>query len=657
MEFSDYVENLDLVSSPTGAEILGVSSGGSAKGMTAQQIVDLVPQTGGTFEFGRAWSSELLFDKNSIYYADHTQTGAINFTIAAAGNLVDKDSVIRQRITSDGINTISFTGFDADYIKGITSGDILPAGNYEFWFAYANGTVSVSVPGEGESVTSSNAVNRNGDNIELGGAFTKNTSHDGGGFHWTIGANSNRLGNLRGWADVISWDAETAANFQVGSSTINLNQTEADFGCASGDISFTPAGHVITDNLATPKGLEYNADYSANYSNRSLVDKAYVDAAALGIVSSWKAPVKVATTVNGTLATAYENGDTVDGIVLVTGDRILLKNQTTQTENGIYIVAASGAPSRSSDANTAAELEGVAVMVQQGTAGANTTWIQTTDNITIGSSNIVWAQMGTTVPDADASTKGIAKLYTSTGSNTDGSMDQNSITNALALKSNVHQTIATKTADYTTVLSDVDSLLIMDSVTNHIFTIPPNSSVAYSVGDRIYFMRTNTGTLTIAQGAGVSITGAAGVLTDPGQNTLFFIEQTATDVWTLQNGTQPTTGVWQSFTPGFTGFSANPTAVDGAYSLTGKTFIAHINMTNGTSNATTFTITGLPVGPRVSMNIFNQGGTNNGTVIGTVRMDIAAGNTSITLYTGATGAGWTASGAKGCFLHIFFEAQ
>jgi len=53
-------------------------------------------------------------------------------------------------------------------------------------------------------------------------------------------------------------------------------------------------------------------------------------------LSSWKQPVRVATTTNGALATAYENGDTIDGVSLVTGNRILLKDQTAGAENGIY---------------------------------------------------------------------------------------------------------------------------------------------------------------------------------------------------------------------------------------------------------------------------------------------------------------------------------
>jgi len=109
-------------------------------------------------------------------------------------------------------------------------------------------------------------------------------------------------------------------------------------------------------------------------------------------VMAWKEHVRAATTANGTLATAFENGDTIDGVALATGDRILIKNQTSQDENGIYVVAASGAPTRATDANTAAELESAAVFVDEGTINKNTAWVQTTDNFTLGSGNVVFAQ-------------------------------------------------------------------------------------------------------------------------------------------------------------------------------------------------------------------------------------------------------------------------
>lgn len=118
----------------------------------------------------------------------------------------------------------------------------------------------------------------------------------------------------------------------------------------------------------------------------------YVDNKVLGL--TWKSPVRVATTTNGTLATAYANGQVIDGVTLATGDRILIKDQTTQSENGIYTVNASGAPTRATDADSTAELHGAAVYVTSGTTNADKAYTQVTDNPTIGTSSIVWSQFG-----------------------------------------------------------------------------------------------------------------------------------------------------------------------------------------------------------------------------------------------------------------------
>lgn len=153
-------------------------------------------------------------------------------------------------------------------------------------------------------------------------------------------------------------------------------------------------------------GIDLRGQKATNAADASsatdLVTKQQLDNALLGL--AWKAPAaRVATTTNGTLATAYANGQTIDGVTLVTGDRILIKNQTTQTENGIYTVNASGAPTRSTDADSTAELHGAAIYVTSGTTNADTAWTQTTDNPVIGTNNIVWAQFGGgTLPVAGA---------------------------------------------------------------------------------------------------------------------------------------------------------------------------------------------------------------------------------------------------------------
>lgn len=112
---------------------------------------------------------------------------------------------------------------------------------------------------------------------------------------------------------------------------------------------------------------------------------------------SWKQAVRAASTANVTLASAVENGDTIDGVTLATGDRVLLKNQTAGAENGIYTVNASGAPTRSTDADAGAELVNAAVIVSEGTANADTAWICTTNApVTLGTTSLTWAAFGAT---------------------------------------------------------------------------------------------------------------------------------------------------------------------------------------------------------------------------------------------------------------------
>lgn len=83
----------------------------------------------------------------------------------------------------------------------------------------------------------------------------------------------------------------------------------------------------------------------------------------------WKASVRAVADANGALATAFENGDTLDGVTLATGDRILLIAQTTATENGIYTVNATGAPTRATDAASSTQLTpGAKVFVESGSA-------------------------------------------------------------------------------------------------------------------------------------------------------------------------------------------------------------------------------------------------------------------------------------------------
>jgi hypothetical protein len=120
--------------------------------------------------------------------------------------------------------------------------------------------------------------------------------------------------------------------------------------------------------------------------------KGYVDAARSGL--DVKASVRVATTAPVLLASGLENGDTLDGVTLATGDRVLVKDQSTGSENGIYVVQASGAAVRATDADTSAEVTaGMFTFVAEGTTNADSGWVLTTnDTVTLGTTALTFAQ-------------------------------------------------------------------------------------------------------------------------------------------------------------------------------------------------------------------------------------------------------------------------
>lgn len=115
-----------------------------------------------------------------------------------------------------------------------------------------------------------------------------------------------------------------------------------------------------------------------------LVNKSYVDGLLSGL--KWKAPVLVATTANITLS----GEQTIDGI-LTASSRVLVKAQTLGENNGIY-VSGSGAWTRATDADIAAEVEGMAVFVSQGTVNGDKAFTQTADTVTLGTTPLVFVQ-------------------------------------------------------------------------------------------------------------------------------------------------------------------------------------------------------------------------------------------------------------------------
>ena len=188
-------------------------------------------------------------------------------------------------------------------------------------------------------------------------------------------ANLTAIGNL----------AKTDGNIIVGngSTWVAENGGTARTSLGLGTIS-TQASNSVSISGGSITGLGTPSN------NTDAATKVYVD----GLVTGLKTRIicRVATTANITTATDLQAGDAIDGVTLAEGNRVLVKNQSTATQNGIYITAASGQnAARDPEFDTVAELAGQMVIVQEGSAGADKFFLCTTDNSgSIGSVNITF---------------------------------------------------------------------------------------------------------------------------------------------------------------------------------------------------------------------------------------------------------------------------
>lgn len=225
------------------------------------------------------------------------------------------------------------------------------------------------------------------------------------------------------------WEATDigVAHGGTGTSTGSITGTAALTFTAGGsntNVNLVPNGTGTVDvsskritSLADPTGAQDAAT------------KAYVDAVQTGL--DLKASVRAATTANITLS----NTQTVDGVALSVGDRVLVKNQSTGSQNGIYVVA-SGSWTRSTDCDNTPGTEvtsGLFTFVEEGTTNADSGWVLTTDStITVGTTALTFVQFS----GAGQITAGAA--LTKTGNTLDVAVDDSTIevnSDALRIKS------------------------------------------------------------------------------------------------------------------------------------------------------------------------------------------------------------------------------
>lgn len=159
----------------------------------------------------------------------------------------------------------------------------------------------------------------------------------------------------------------------------------------SGDVTVSSTGVTAIKSSVALTGTPTAPTAGAGTNTTQIATTEFVtsavDAAKQGL--TYKAACRVATTANITLS----GTQTIDGIAVAAGERVLVKNQSTASQNGIYVVAA-GAWTRATDFDATADLaDGAFVFVEEGTANADTGWVLSTDGaITVGTTALTFVQ-------------------------------------------------------------------------------------------------------------------------------------------------------------------------------------------------------------------------------------------------------------------------
>jgi len=270
--------------------------------------------------------------------------------LSASGyNLPITDGTVGQALITDGSGAVTFTTISTELdIAGDTGTDTVSLISDVLTFGAGTGL---------STVVTNNNVTVNAENITLGSSTL------------TLGATTTTLAGLQ------QLDVD---NVRVDTNTISTTDT-------NGDLVLSPNG---TGTVTVPSGYKNRTGFGAN----SLVSKEYVDAIKQAL--DVKASVRLATTTNlasnynnagGTLTNSGSNAAlSLDGVTVVAANRVLVKDQTSGAENGIYVVTTVGDGStpwvltRADDANASAEMTGgVFTFVEEGTVGADNGYVFT----------------------------------------------------------------------------------------------------------------------------------------------------------------------------------------------------------------------------------------------------------------------------------------
>ena len=332
------------------------------------------------------------------FYDDGTQFGEITNSstdLVIKSTTSDKDVIIKGNDGGSAISALTLdmsaagaASFNGDVTVGaklkmsdVTSGKVLVADGTSYEEIALSGDATINSSGV---VAIGSGVIVDADvNASAAIAFSKMENltasralySDSNGDVTVSDVTSTELGYLDGVSSAIQTQLDAKQATITGSATtidtesLTANRAVISNGSqkiAVSDVTSTELGYLDGVTSAVQTQIDTKAATS------------YVDNLIAGLRT--RVICEAATTANITISSDLQNGDTIDGVTLATGDQVLVKNQSTDSQNGIYTVVSSGTASRSTEYDAIAEISGQMVIVNQGSTNDNTMWLCTTNS-------------------------------------------------------------------------------------------------------------------------------------------------------------------------------------------------------------------------------------------------------------------------------------
>ena len=338
---------------------------------------------------------------NEIYTAFGNGTTLISGVIT--GKLEGTDftnSIIVGHSTTGTLSDANTnTAIGIDTMRSITSGIGNTLIGYQAGYGLQDGQDNISIGkatlASATSARNNVAVGRSALNANLTSRDNTAVGHEAGKL--VTGRNNTLIG------------AEAGDNITSGSGNVFIGNAQAD--SATGDRQMEIAGFDGSTHTVWLKG-DSTGEVTVTMDPVSVLGvatKQYVDSTAAGL--NVHESVAAATTQNLATQTGgsvtYDNGTlgvgatltlgtamtTLDGYTLVNADRVLVKDEANQTHNGIYVRTSSTVLTRSTDYDQVADIQaGDFTFIMNGSTNDNSSFVQTTQMVTMGTTNITWSQ-------------------------------------------------------------------------------------------------------------------------------------------------------------------------------------------------------------------------------------------------------------------------